>query len=90
MTELIVSTYRPVVEPVILIGRYESRGEGVEKFRAGVVGWRLSEDPIVEQFLVPPQEGTDHQSALMAVIRLVEDKAHKRMADLEGKDAGFF
>jgi hypothetical protein len=71
------------------MGRYKSRGEGVEKFRASVIGWDFSKEPSVEKFLVPPQEGTDRQSALMAVVRLVEDKAHKRIADLEGEHAGF-
>jgi hypothetical protein len=38
-------------------------------------------------FFVSPQEGTDRKSALMAVIRLVEKEAHKRMAELEAKIA---
>ena len=69
------------------MGRYESRGESIEKFRASVSGWSLSADPPGEGFLIPPQEGPSRRSALMAVIRLVEDTVHEKMGDLEGKDA---
>jgi hypothetical protein len=86
MTVLIASTYRPAIEPVVLMGRYESRGESIEKFRAGVVGWELKTDPPVERFFIPPQEETSRRAALLAVIRLVECEAHSRMADLEAKD----
>jgi hypothetical protein len=70
------------------MGRYVSRGYGIEKFRASVVGWKLSADPPLEIFLVPPQEALSRQDALAAVIRMVEGVAHMRMADLEGRDAG--
>ena len=88
ITELIASTYRPTLEPLLLMGRYESRGEGVEKFRACVIGWNTKSVGGAERkFLIAPQEGLSRQSALLAVIRLVESAAHKRMADLEAKEA---
>jgi len=87
ITELIASTYRPVLEPLLLMGRYESRGEGVEKFSACVIGWNTKSVTPERKFLIAPQEGLSRQSALLAVIRLVESAAHKRMADLEAKEA---
>ncbi|RYN92424.1 hypothetical protein AA0119_g9977 [Alternaria tenuissima] len=87
VTELVTSTFRPSVHPVVLMGSYESRsrGEIVQNFRASVVGWDVLDAS--EMFFVSPQEGTDRKSALMAVIRLVEQEAHKRMAELEAKIA---
>lgn len=86
-TELVTSTFRPSVHPVVLMGSYESRsrGETVQNFRASVLGWDVLDAS--EMFFVSPQEGTDRKSALMAVIRLVEQEAHKRMAELEAKIA---
>jgi hypothetical protein len=86
MTVLITSTYRSSIEPVVLMGRYESRGESIEKFRACVIGRDLKAYPPRQKFLIPPQEETSRRAALLAVIRLVESEAHSRMADLEAKD----
>ncbi|CAN9181974.1 unnamed protein product [Alternaria sp. RS040] len=87
LQKLVTSTFRPSVHPVVLMGSHESRrsGEIVENFRASVVGWDVLDAS--EMFFVSPQEGTDRKSALMAVIRLVEKEAHKRMAELEAKIA---
>ncbi|CAN9456089.1 unnamed protein product [Alternaria alternata] len=65
--------------------RKQVEREIVQNFRASVVGWDVLDAS--EMFFVSPQEGTDRKSALMAVIRLVEQEAHKRMAELEAKIA---
>ncbi|KAG9194233.1 hypothetical protein G6011_04268 [Alternaria panax] len=82
LQKVVTSTFRPLVHPVALVGRHESRADGVEKFRVSVVGWNSLDK--TEMFFVPPQEGANRNSALMAAIRVVEKKAHERMADLEG------